>query len=182
MADDPRKLWEKAAKEARKYVSKVKDSDMAKPTPCSEWKVQQLVDHIQGSAAYCHQVLTGNQFAPPAAAKKTVEKLDAAIKADKAAMKAPGILEKKVKGPMGEMPGDAFIRMHMMDMLLHSWDLGTALGQKVKMDKKVAQTAYDFTKGIAEGARQAKVFGPAVPEPANADIQQKLLCLTGRKP
>jgi len=178
---NPIELYEAAVKATRKVVAGVKTEQVAKQTPCDKWNVQQLVEHMVQANGYLTSFMTGSKPAA-APAKSVIEAYDAATNAALKAIKAPGALEKKGKGPMGDMTGAQMVGMIFSDTLIHGWDLAKATGQAATLDAKLAEASYGMVAPHADGARKAGAFGPAVAVPANASPQDKLLGLTGRKP
>jgi hypothetical protein len=44
----PVDLFARAARQAEAVMARVTSGQLAKPTPCSEWTVQSLIDHMVG--------------------------------------------------------------------------------------------------------------------------------------
>ena len=84
---------------------------------------------------------------------------------------------------VGEMPlPEAVDRFYTTDVFLHTWDLARATGQDERLDP---QTCADLLAGmipIEELLRSSGQYGPAVPVPADADVQTRLLGFIGRDP
>ncbi len=98
------------------------------------------------------------------------------------AIKAPGMLEKIVPSPFGEMPAGNLLMMPFGDILIHKWDLAKATSQDTAMDSSMADACFQVFSGMAEMARESKVFGPEITIPIDASSRDKLLGLTGRNP
>lgn len=175
----PIEAFESAAKRARQTVAGVRPDQLSSPTPCTEWNVQAVLDHMAGTLNWVASSLSGT---PPAKTKGSLPSFDAGVAAISKAARAAGVLEKKIKGPMGEMPGQVFLMIGLSDTLIHGWDLAKATGQDTKLDPKNVEVVYGFMKMQAEGARACKALGPEVKVPDNASAQDRLLGLCGRKP
>ncbi len=98
------------------------------------------------------------------------------------AIKAPGMVEKVLSTPFGEMPAGHFLMFPFGDILIHKWDLAKATGQDTAMDSSMADVCFNAIAGMMEGARQGGAFGPEVIVPRDASRRDKLLGLTGRTP
>jgi uncharacterized protein (TIGR03086 family) len=70
-----------------------------------------------------------------------------------------------------------------MDQLIHTWDLAVAIGADRHLDREVVEAVADtFLPQMPEIGRQAGLVGPAVPVPAGASAQDRLLGAMGRNP
>jgi uncharacterized protein (TIGR03086 family) len=70
-----------------------------------------------------------------------------------------------------------------MDQLIHTWDLAVAVDADRHLDVEVVETAVEmFLPQMPEIGRQAGLVGPAVPVPAGAPLQDRLLGAMGRNP
>ena len=98
------------------------------------------------------------------------------------AIKAPGMAEKIIETPLGEMPGAQFLMMPFADVLIHKWDLAKATNQDTAMDSSMADACFKALEAQISGAREGGFFGPAVVVAVNASDRDKLLGLTGRTP
>lgn len=184
---NPIELYEAARDYMVPIIGGVKASQLTDSTPCSEWNVQQLINHILKVAGWAHSILTGgpavddlsvndplpDEGAPEAFGTNTDRVL--------AVIKASGMLEKVVSTPFGDMPAGNFLMFPFGDILIHKWDLAKATGQDISMDSSMAQVVYRAWAPVLEGMR-APAFGPAVPVRPTASDRDKLLGLTGRTP
>lgn len=57
---NPVELFRKASTYAQGVLAGVKQDQIHSPTPCSEWDVQALMNHIVGGAQYLKSSLEGN--------------------------------------------------------------------------------------------------------------------------
>lgn len=62
---DPSELYRRAVANAAEVFEQVMPEQLTWPTPCSEWSVQDLVDHVTGSTEYLNAALAGRVPAPP---------------------------------------------------------------------------------------------------------------------
>ena len=84
---------------------------------------------------------------------------------------------------VGEMPlPDAVDRFYTSDVFLHTWDLARATGQDEKMPEEEVARASEFVESLGDNLRMGGVCGPAVPVPADASEQDRLLATLGRHP
>ena len=178
-APNPIEMCEAATKRAHSVLAAVKPGQLTRSTPCSDWNVQQLMDHFVDAAAHVTSVLSEKPQQAPQG-KNTVERFDHSVASLLKEARRPGMLKKKVKGPMGEMTGSAMVVMFLSDMVVHSWDLAKATGQNTRIDSKLAEAAHAFYQGLPPTGIPG-FFDPRHEVPASASPQKKVLALTGRK-
>jgi len=183
---DPVQLYEKAVRHTGKYFSAVKPSQHNDSTPCEKWNVKQLMEHISGGVgmvikSYATGQLTGEDHD---AAKGGITAADYEKAARRALeyVKKPGALDRKVKTPMGEMPGGQFLGILFMDNLVHGWDLAKATKQETTLPRELVEAAYSMFSPRFADLSKTPAFKPAVPVPASASTQDKLIAGLGRKP
>ncbi len=177
---NPIDLYSAAVKGTREIIGGVQSSQLGDSTPCSEWNVQALMDHLLGGTGMIWGSLAGAapetpQGSGPAAAfdTGTARALDAA--------KAPGALEKTVQSPAGDMPGGQLLSIFFMETLVHGWDLAKATGQSTDIPADLAETCYTMFGPSADEMRKSGVFGPRVEVADDASTHVKLLGALGRR-
>jgi hypothetical protein len=70
-----------------------------------------------------------------------------------------------------------------MDQPIRTWDLAVAIGADRHLDGEVVEAVVEmFLPQMPEIGRQAGLVGPAVPLPAGASLQDRLLGVVGRDP
>src|SRR4051812_34093343 len=89
-------MFERAAAGAVAEVAGVGADQWQSPTPCAEWDVRQLVEHMHGGTAY---LLSALDATPPAATDE--DTYGAAVEACLAALRRPGALERRCMSPAG---------------------------------------------------------------------------------
>ena len=170
---------------ANQMVGHVSASDLDKPTPCTEWTVQALIEHMIGTNNMFSAALTGDTG-------QSTENLAAdpggsyarSAEAAAAAWRKPGALERTLKLPMGEMPAAMALRINLGDQLLHTSDLARALGRPYTMDPESAEAVLTVMQQIMQPQFRGpgKGFAAEVPCPADAPVQDRLLAFSGRRP
>jgi uncharacterized protein (TIGR03086 family) len=169
-------------------VMAIGGGDWDRPTPCTDWTVRQLVHHLIYEELWAPPLLEGKTIAEigdryegdilgadPQAAWK--ESADAAL-----AAATPEALGRTVHLSFGDFPGEGYLGQLTADHLIHAWDLARGIGGDERLDPELVEFVHDFLAPQVEQWRGAGVFGPAVDVPADADLQTKLLAVTGRAP
>ncbi|MEV4330486.1 TIGR03086 family metal-binding protein [Streptomyces sp. NPDC049597] len=181
-------LLRAAAERSVPVVRGITDDRLGDATPCAEYDVRKLVDHL-------FQVVVNFQLL---AAKKDAdfsvmperaghghwrEEFAAETEALVEAWAAPGA-DQGVTGTMN-MAAGLVARMALGDLAVHAWDLARATGQEYTPDPTVVRESLTAFGELAPSARAMGVFGEEVPLPdggAGASDLDRLLALTGRDP
>jgi uncharacterized protein (TIGR03086 family) len=169
-------------------VMTVGPDDWDRPTPCSDWSVRDLVQHLVSEELWAPPLFEGRTIAEvgdrfegdilgsdPQAAWK-----EAAAAAIDAA--SPDVLDRTVHLSFGDVPGREYIGQLTADHVIHAWDLARGTGGEDRLDPELVEFVHGFLAPQVDQWRAAGVFGPAVDVPADADLQTKLLAVTGRRP
>jgi uncharacterized protein (TIGR03086 family) len=171
--------YENAATGFTARLDAVADGQWTNPTPCSDWDVRQLVDHviqIQRQIPDSLDVPVSENNADPRSMWKAVR--DATL----TALHQPGVMERTIGGVRGEMPVEMALMPRLSDLVLHSWDLARATGGDDRVDADTAALLLEFLKPNDEILRSSGTFGPKIDPPPGADAAVELLCFAGRRP
>ncbi len=181
-AEDPVALFERATAHAAAVMSDVSAGQLDGPTPCADWDVQQLIDHMVGGTDYLLAALAGEP--PPARVGRTVEDYRHGLEQLHSGLRAPGGLERTCMSPLGfEWPVAHAVAGTFMDALIHTWDLATATGQDASLDPQLVDACIAmFLPDMPERGRASGLVGPAVTVPDDAPPQDRLLAAMGRQP
>lgn len=181
-ADDPVMLFERAANRAAAVMAAVRPDQLDDPTPCAEWNVQQLIDHMVGATDYLLAALAGEE--PPALSGRSTAEFERGLASLAEGLRAPGALERMCASPLGfEWPIGQAVAGTFMDVLIHTWDLSTATGQDAALDTELVEACCAmFLPDMPEHGRASGLVGPAVDVAAGASPQARLLAAMGRQP
>ena len=160
------------------------------PTPCTEWTVRRLIDHLLWGQAMFATGPAGGTIAPPEGPPPALVGDDPAAQYERArretiaAYGAPGVMEGMITGFAAGAPAIVVLGIAFCDQLIHGWDLACATGQDTTMPPDLAAVGRQLLEGrIADASRGAgKNFGPAVTVADDAGDQDALLAYCGRTP
>ncbi|MDI6097380.1 TIGR03086 family metal-binding protein [Actinoplanes sp. NEAU-A12] len=84
---------------------------------------------------------------------------------------------------IGELPLDQAIdRFYTTDVFMHTWDLARATSQDDRLDPGLCAVLLAGMEQMEEILRMSGQYGPAVPVPADAGPQDRLIGFIGRDP
>jgi uncharacterized protein (TIGR03086 family) len=148
------------------------------PTPCDEWDVRTLMNHMLDAQNYFVGAARGEDVLPPSPTPPALLGADPASDFAQGrdetlrTFGAEGVIEKT-----GPSLGIAFC-----DQLLHGWDLARATGQDATMPGGLPEAAYEMIDGRLTDEQRKGAFKPEVGVSPDASAQDKLLAYTGRDP
>lgn len=176
-------LFERATRRADAVIAAVTPDQLGNPTPCREWTVQDLVDHMVGGPAYLLSALAGTPSAAPPSAT-SIDDYRLGVGRALAGLREPGALERTCQSPLNfEWTIAQATAGTFMDQLIHTWDLATATGQDATLDPElVAACSAMFLPHMPEMGRQGGLVGPAFAVSPDASPQDQLLAAMGRQP
>jgi uncharacterized protein (TIGR03086 family) len=151
---------------------------MDSPTPCDDWDVGTLLNHMLDTQRYFTGTARGEDISSPSPTpprfigENPVPTFEKGRSDLLGAFREPGVIEKN--GPALEI---AFA-----DQLLHGWDLARGTGQDSTMPAGLPAAAYQMIHGRFTDEERQGLFKPAIAVPSNASPQVKLLAYTGRDP
>lgn len=181
-------LYARAVDEFGARVGQVKADQWHDRTPCTEWDVHTLVNHVVNEACWV----------PPLLAGKTLEEVgdsldgdllgddpyaawDRAREDELEAVASLDSLDTAVHVSWGQIPARDYLDQVLMDHVVHGWDLARAVGADEKLDPELVEYCYMRAKPQEEMIRGSGAFGGAVAVSEEADTQTKLLALLGRR-
>jgi uncharacterized protein (TIGR03086 family) len=83
----------------------------------------------------------------------------------------------------GTFPAESAILINLGEVLVHSWDLAAAMGQRCALDPDLAELVLGLYSSFPlDGLRAGGQFGPEVRVPTDAPVGERLLGLLGRQP
>jgi uncharacterized protein (TIGR03086 family) len=175
-------------------VAEVDDSQLGQPTPCPDYEVGDLLDHIGGLAlafAAAARKENGPNASPPpvgdrahlASDWRTRIPQDLAALAD--AWVAPDSWDGMTKIAGMEMPAGVVGTVGLNEVVAHGWDLARATGQDFHVDDSTVGACLEFIEPISQPGMEAArepAFGPVVDVEGDAKPVDRLIALTGRDP
>ncbi len=118
-------------------LANVRADQLGGPTPCSEWTINDLIEHVVGGNEQVGR-WAASPIEPPARPDGLVAAHQAAAAVAHEIFAAPGGMSATFKLPLGEVPGQVFIGLRTTDVLTHAWDLAAATGQSTDLDPELA--------------------------------------------
>jgi len=159
------------------------------PTPCADWDVRALVNHVVGEDRWTKPLVDGRTIAdvgdafdgdllgddpkPFAAAAA-----DEAMTAVAERLPASG----KVHLSYGEEDIEEYVRQLVADHLIHGWDLAAATGQSRTLDPELVDEVAEWFRNREDIYRSSGAIAARPDAAAGGSPQANLLVAFGRNP
>lgn len=181
-------LHDRALAATAALVANVNAEQLADPTPCADFDVRTLLNHLVGGNYRFVKIAHGESGETvPLAGDFVHDDALTPYRASAAAMSQawadPRLLEKTVHLPFGDFPGAFALGIHTVETIVHGWDLAKATGQPTEIEPDLYAGAWQYSKDIDGSFRgPGRPFGPAVTAQPDATETDRLMAWLGRQP
>jgi uncharacterized protein (TIGR03086 family) len=159
-------------------------------TPCDGWSLADLVAHMTAQQHGFARAVAGVEtviadWAPTdssAAGYETACDRVLGVFAELDDPGAPVLLPEIREEPV---PTQIAVSFHLVDNVVHAWDVAASLGVEPALDPDVLDVALMIARVVPDGAereRTGAAFAPARPVPASGPVLDEILLLLGREP
>ncbi|SCF36836.1 TIGR03086 family protein [Micromonospora purpureochromogenes] len=170
-------------------VEQVAPGQWSDPTPCPDWDVRALVNHV----------VTEDRWTGPLLAGRTVEEIGDRFEGDQlgddpvgavrqvasqaeVAASHPGALDTTVHLTAGETPAGEYLNQLVAEHLVHGWDLAVAIGADPRLDGDLVAACTRWFEARVADYRSGDLVRPGLDVRAGADAQDRLIAAFGRDP
>jgi uncharacterized protein (TIGR03086 family) len=172
----------------------VPDAALAEATPCAEYTLGDLLDHVGGFALAFTAAAkkdTGLLTEPPRPgdASRLEEGWRTRIARDVRGMadawNDPGAWSGMTEVGGVQLPGEVCGIVALDELVIHGWDVARASRQPYDCDTASLEALLSFVGPDTEMGQMARsngIFGPIVEVPAGSPLLDRVIGLTGRQP
>ena len=187
----------RASADFERKLRAVRPGQWAWPTPCTQWDVRQLVNHMmRGNLSYARLADGGTRAEFMRLRDADALGVDPAgayarsVRECAGAFSRPGALQRVLDYPLGQVTGQQALAMRATDSTIHAWDLARAIGTDDALDTGLVTWISELSQiyaGLAEtpAATQTTHRFFAAPQHGtdhDASPQDRLLRRMGRNP
>ncbi|MDI6102746.1 TIGR03086 family metal-binding protein [Actinoplanes sp. NEAU-A12] len=181
----------RAVEHSIELLTPVTSRDLSRRTPCEGWSLADLIAHMTAQHRGFAAAAAGRGADPrpwrvrplgddPVAGYReaAAEALAAFPEAEAAAFTMPEIAPQT-------FPGSMAVGFHLVDYLVHSWDVAAALGVPVRADPEVVAAALPIALAVPDDGQRLSPgapFRPAVAVTGAVDPLDRVLAALGRDP
>lgn len=182
-------LHRRAVAEFDARVRAVGDGQWDLPTPCADWDVRALVNHLVYEDRWTVPLIhgatvaeVGERFEGDLLGDDPVGAWDGASSHAVAAVGEPGSTDRVVHVSWGDIPGGEYLSQLFADHLVHAWDLARGIGADERLDPQLVEACLEIFGPQEDFLKATGMFGERIDVPADADAQTRLLAVYGRRP
>ena len=158
------------------------------PTPCTQWDVRALVNHLVTEQLWAPLLLNGatvedvgDRFDGDQLGADPVTAWASAAAAAREAFAAPGALRRSVELSYGRRPAQGYCQEMTLDLAVHAWDLARAIQADERLDEQLVEEALAFIEPQVGQLAGTELFAAPIDVAEDADAQTRLLALLGRR-
>jgi len=193
-APDLRSQHARVVRASVEVVANAGIEDLPRPTPCGEWNLGDLLAHMtvqhDGFAAaaagnggdptlWVVQPLGSDPFGAYAAAADRVVTAFAQDGVPEREFALPEI------SPITTFPGSQAMSFHLIDYVVHGWDVARTLDIPVSFDPDVLDTAIEIARSVPDGPQRLQpgsAFAPGLAAAGDAPQLDRIVAMLGRDP
>ncbi|MFC4377312.1 TIGR03086 family metal-binding protein [Nocardia halotolerans] len=184
-----REHHESAVRLSSDAVHAAADSPLTIQTPCAGWDLRDLLEHMgtqnRGFAAAARgeedpavwEVRPATD--PIADYLASAEEVVSAFAAPRVGTLALPEL------PPGRFPAPMALGFHLIDSVVHAWDVARSVGHHIELEPGLAETALAIAEAVPSGESREQpgaAFGPALEPSGEPTTLDRILRLLGRSP
>ena len=174
------------ATDFEQLITGVRPDQWTAPTPCTEWNVRSLVNHVVRGNRLFATALRGEPSPPAEPSDVLGDDPVAAFRLASAemleALRQPGAMQRTVTVPFGTVPVGLAVHLRNTELLVHGWDLARATGQPTRFPEEVAEQEIQFSRGALGQIPPGRTpFGAPQPVADDAPAIDRLAALLGRQ-
>ena len=171
---------------AGEVIAQVGPDDLDGPTPCGDWSLRELLGHMIAhnhgfAAAVLGRPVGGEVWDSIALEESDIQSAYAASAEGLTEAFAGDIPQKITIHGYGAFGVSTVLGMHIVDFVVHGWDVAVSIGLDRMPDDELADAAYQIMLQFPTD-RPNKAFDVMVPVPDDAPIGDRLMAYVGRDP
>jgi uncharacterized protein (TIGR03086 family) len=169
--------------EYSRLLAGVAPAQWSAPTPCENWDVRALVNHVVMGQYVFSAALQGQERPdvtadylgsdPVGSFQRSSENLLTAFDLD-------AVMSKMITVPFGEIPGVGAMHLRAIEGLVHGWDLAQATGQSLDLQEEIIGTELVFAQNAIGAVPREGRFADEKPVSSDAPALEQLAALLGR--
>lgn len=156
-------------------------------TPCSEWTVRDLLNHLVSEQLWAPHLLRGETLDQVGdrydADQLGHDPIAAWHESSAAARRAwdAADLSGSVHVTGGVIAAEEYGWQMTTDLAVHAWDLARGLNAQDTLDPELAHAVHEYVAPQSEAMAEIGIFSEPIAVSAEADVQTRMLAATGRR-
>lgn len=183
-----RSLIPDATRRFSDLVEAVPDDAWDRPTPCADWTVSELVNHVVSEHLWAPHILAGetiesvgDRYDGDLVGRDPVGAWTAAVARSIPAFEGLPSDDQPVHLSFGTVPADEYSNQMLLDLVVHGWDLGRAIGVDPQPEPEAVARTLSYCRANVAMISGSGVFGEPIETDSDDELDQ-LVALLGRPP
>ncbi|TDC76192.1 TIGR03086 family protein [Actinomadura sp. 7K507] len=177
-----------ACRQMTDLLAAVSDDQLANPTPCTEYDLGDLIEHID-EVARGFTGIARNDGGEQATAVRRPDLADGP-RADVAkrvqvlgeSWDDPDAWRGSTEGPGVELPNELWGKIALTELVVHGWDIAQSIGRDIDLPDDTLKACLDHVAEFVPNAPIPELWGDAVEAPPGAARLDRILAISGRNP
>src|SRR6266550_5703859 len=155
----------RALQEFGRRVHMVKPDQWGCPTPCTDWEVRGLGNHLVVEQLWVPPLLAGqtvaevgDRFDGDQLGADPARAWDEAAAAAAAALAEDGALDRTVHLSYADRPANEYCMELIFDLVVHAWDLARALEVDEQLDEELVEQVYAQAESMSDVLSSSGLF------------------------
>lgn len=185
-------IHRRATEEFGRRVTAIGEDQWGDPTPCTEWDVRTLVNHLVSEQIWIAPLVAdgltvaavGDRFSGDLLGGDPKAAWESAAKEAVMSFSAPGALTRTVHLTGRDATGERYAHEVFCDLAVHSWDLAKGMGADDEIDPALVEAVWEIGVPMVREWRKLtgdSLFAGEQEVAEGADLQTKLLAHYGRR-
>ncbi len=168
---------------AAAIVDAVPDDRHDTPSPCADWTLADVVEHVIGGNLAVARALGPDLADAPDVAASLAPRFRSSADAVVAAFSLPDALAGTVTIPFGTVPAPVAVQLRTIEALVHGWDVAVASGQDpTTLPADLAEAGIAFSESVFAGRDRSRLpFAEPVTTAGSASAIDRLAGLLGHR-
>ncbi|QUH02747.1 TIGR03086 family protein [Saccharopolyspora erythraea] len=168
-------------------VRAIRDDQWDNGTPCAQWSVRDLVQHLVSEQLWAPRLLdgatleeVGDRFDGDVLGTDPKRAWTEASTEARRAWDRPAAATGEVHVTGGVIPAEDYGWQMTLDLAVHAWDLACGVGADTRLDPDLVAVVRTVFEPQVASWQDIGIFDPPLPVPGEADEQTRLLAMLGR--
>jgi uncharacterized protein (TIGR03086 family) len=166
-------------------ISGIANEQLSAPTPCTEYTVGDLIEHVDLVAQGATALARCSEFPDTGCSHLESDWQDTFVDHLHAVGEAwddPKAWEGSGNVPGSDLSNATWGKITLTELVVHGWDIATAIGRPFDLPEQTLRACLDHVAVFVPNAPLPDLWGPPVEIPPDAALLVRILSVTGRAP
>ena len=181
------KCYMKSLDSTINFVSNVAETAWGNDTPCDDWDVKDVVNHIVYENVWMVALFNGrtieevgDEFEGDLVGDDPIGAYTSTARQVQAVLAEPDAMSRTCQISSGPVSGAEYSRQLFLDTLIHGWDIAVGSKQDAKLDDYLVEMCTPLAQAIADNDGYRSAFKASTDGASSGNSQTRLLALLGR--